>query len=70
MKHLKAYENKSDYKEGDYIQINLNDIDEVMLIQSIIPLTTGVNQYEGVLLPSIETKFVTNYNIVMKYTQT
>jgi len=68
MKHLKQYENKSEYKKGDYVQININDIDEVMLIHSIIPLSDSVNQYEGTLLPSIEIEFVTNHNIIKKLT--
>lgn len=69
MKYLKTYENNSKYEKTNFVQIDINDKDEVMLIIGVVPLNETVNQYEGMIMPSMEIEFVTEHNIIKKLTK-
>lgn len=69
MKYIKTFEEENKINVGDYIEINLYNKRDVMLVIGIVPLTDTVNQYEGLILPSESDDFVTEDNIVKKLTK-
>lgn len=72
MKYIKTFEEENKINAGDYIEINLYNKHDVMLVVNIIPLTDTVNQYEGLILPNNDTNdtnFVTDNEIIKKLTK-